>query len=126
MSEDSLLKAILQKRAGVFEMHELCIKKAIQIVGHVKITKRNIVTHSDRGLLEIMPNGNLREMNDYTYKRAESDNIKMPKSPEGNGEVRDILLNQAWTLTQKEILNASLPQTPDTASSPPKKRGPGL
>lgn len=70
ISEEPLMEAILKKMKGVIEMNELCIKETTQIVGHAKIIKRNIVTHSDRGLLEIMPNESFREMNDYIYKRG--------------------------------------------------------
>ncbi|QGF29039.1 hypothetical protein EE896_19575 (plasmid) [Pantoea eucalypti] len=126
ISEEPLMEAILKKMKGVIEMNELCIKETTQIVGHAKIIKRNIVTHSDRGLLEIMPNGSFREMNDYIYKRGESDNILMPKSPEGNGEVRDMPLDEAWTLTQKEILIGNL--KPGSTPVPPttRIRGPRL
>lgn len=113
VSEEPLVVAIRKKMEKVFEIHELCIKETTQTVGHAKIIKRNIVTHSDRGLLEIMPNGHLREMNDYSYTRGESDNIKMPKSPEGNGKVRDMPLDEAWALTQKEIIDLALAAAAD-------------
>lgn len=128
VSEEPLVVAILKKMEKVFKIHELCIKETTQIVGHAKIIKRNIVTHSDRGLLEITPNGNLREMNDYIYIRGESDNVEMPKSPEGNGEVRDMPLDEAWTLTQKVILTGNLKPTSTPTPTPfaTKIRGPRL
>ncbi|EAW8032253.1 hypothetical protein S838_22925 [Salmonella enterica] len=120
--EVALFDRITARFRTIFQPAELWLKETTPIRKSgepVLPPRRHVVTGSDRALLEIMPDGSLRPVSTFSFRRFPGDKKDATiRYPEGPGTVRAQPLPEARALTQKAVLKAIMTVSGDA----PRKR----